>query len=166
MPVILFLYLFFLLLCGKCTLEILLFDLLVSLAVFAFSCAFLSHSLRREILIYRLLPFALSYLLLLLWEILKAAIGVAGVIYRGENPGEGKLVRFSSGLRSELARTVLADSITLTPGTVTVEMRGDEFLVHCLLPSYGEGLADCSFVRRLRRLDAILMKEKEKERSV
>lgn len=111
-------------------------------------------------------PFALSYLFLLLWEILKAAIGVAGVIYRGENPGEGKLVRFSSGLRSELARTVLADSITLTPGTVTVEMRGDEFLVHCLLPSYGEGLADCSFVRRLRRLDAILMKEKEKERSV
>ena len=155
---ILFIYLLFLLLCGKFSIEILVIDVLVTGAVFAFCMKFLSHSWRRELLIYRLLPFALSYLLLLLWEILKAAIGVAGVILKGKKPGEGELVRFSPGLRSNLARVLLADSITLTPGTVTVHTENDEFLVHCLLPEYGKDLADSSFVRRLRKLDDILMK--------
>ncbi len=149
----LLLFLFFLIVCGKLTLEIVLVDLALSAGVLAFSCAFLSHSLRRELLFYRLLPFVLSYLPLLLWEILKATISVARVLLSREDAREGVLVRFCPGLRSDLTRVILADSITLTPGTVTVELRGDEFLVHCLIPAFGEDLANSSFVRRLRRLD-------------
>ena len=55
-----------------------------------------------------------------LWALVKANIDVALRILSGRvRPG---IVRVPSGLKSGLAQTVLADSITLTPGTMTVDV--------------------------------------------
>lgn len=43
-----------------------------------------------------------------------------------------EVVRFKCGLKSEFARYILANSITLTPGTVTIRVDGDEFWVHAI----------------------------------
>jgi multicomponent Na+:H+ antiporter subunit E len=43
------------------------------------------------------------------------------------------MIRFETRLDSSLARTLLANSITLTPGTITIDIQGDEFLVHALV---------------------------------
>ena len=48
---------------------------------------------------------------------------------------------------------MLAHSITLTPGTITVDIRGDWFLVHCLDTSFGEGLEDSGMERRIRAIE-------------
>lgn len=158
-------FLWFLLLCGRVTPEIALFAALTAGAVFAFCCAFLGHSFRREWLCYRLLPFFIGYLFLLLWEILKAALGVLRILWSREKPGAGELVELRSGLHSRLANLLLANSITLTPGTITVHLEGDKLLIHCLTARLAaETDAErMAFLPMLRRLDAILGKSGKEE---
>ena len=48
---------------------------------------------------------------------------------------------------------LLANSITLTPGTITVALEDNEYTVHCLDRRFGEGLADSSFVRLLHKIE-------------
>ena len=153
-------FLLFLLLYGRLTLQAVIIALLVAFGVFAFSVKILGHSLRRELLAYRLLPWALGYLFLLLWEILKAALGVMGLVFSKHKPEEGYLVPFSSGLRSAAAKRLLANSITLTPGTITVrlEEENDRFLVHCLTAELANEVQNeaSAFLPMLRRLDSII----------
>ena len=65
-----------------------------------------------------------------------------------------RLVRFESGLSGEAHRVALADSITLTPGTITCQLRGDEYVVHCLDESLAEGLTDGALITALREMEA------------
>ena len=91
------------------------------------------------------------YALNLLLEIVKSAATVLGTIYRADEP-EPVFIEFHSGLRGTLANVILANSITLTPGTITVFQEGDHFLIHCLHPEYAEGIEDSSFIRLLRKM--------------
>jgi len=50
------------------------------------------------------------------------------------------LVRFRTSLRSNVAKVTLANSITLTPGTITVRVEDDLFLVHALTPELSAGM--------------------------
>lgn len=43
------------------------------------------------------------------------------------NPG---IIRFRTKLRTDFAKVMLANSITMTPGTMTVDILGDEFYIH------------------------------------
>ena len=92
-------------------------------------------------------------------EILKANIGVMQLILSPKMEVEPKLVRFRTDLKTDLARVILANSITLTPGTITVTLEGDEYLVHCLDKSMAEGMDDSIFVYLLHQLE-----EKEGEK--
>ena len=47
----------------------------------------------------------------------------------------------------------MANSITLTPGTITVAIEGNEFVVHCLDKSFAEGIEDSVFVKLLQKMD-------------
>jgi multicomponent Na+:H+ antiporter subunit E len=77
---------------------------------------------------------AAVYVVWLGWEVTLSAVQVAYVVLHPRMPIEPRLVRFASHLPHTLARLTLANSITLTPGTVTLEVNGDEFLVHALTP--------------------------------
>ena len=66
---------------------------------------------------------------------------------------EPAVVRFKTDLKSAPARIMLANSITLTPGTITVSLTGDEYVVHCLDKSLAEGINSSIFVTLLRRLE-------------
>ena len=48
---------------------------------------------------------------------------------------------------------LLANSITLTPGTITIEQREDEYTVHCLDSSFIEGIEKSTFVKLLERME-------------
>jgi multicomponent Na+:H+ antiporter subunit E len=48
---------------------------------------------------------------------------------------------------------MLADSITLTPGTITVSLEGNEYVVHCLDKELAEGINTSVFVTLLKRLE-------------
>ena len=68
----------------------------------------------------------------LLLEILKADWAVARVILGRDMRLQQRLLRVPATTRTDLGKVVYANSITLTPGTVTVETEGETFLVHAL----------------------------------
>ena len=61
------------------------------------------------------------------------------------------IVEFRSGLEGDLMNVILANSITLTPGTITIFQEKDHFVVHALKEEYAEGIESSSFVTLLRR---------------
>ena len=93
-----------------------------------------------------------AYLAWLLTRIPPAALDVAASILipsRAPRPG---VVRFSTGLHSPAARTLLANSITLVPGTMTLSVDGGEFVVHALNPRSASDLANAETQRRIARI--------------
>lgn len=144
---------------GDITPEFVIFGLAVAAVIFAFQCRFLDYSLRKEIKLYRNLIWGIVYVFVLVLEILKANIGVIQFILAAEDTVEPQLVHFKTDLQSDVARVILANSITLTPGTITVSLEEDEYTVHCLDKSMAEGMNESIFVQMLRRF------EKKEERS-
>ena len=96
----------------------------------------------------------LGYERRLLAEMLRAGFVVMRMIYVRPREIRPKLVRFRTPLRMDRHRALLANSITLTAGTITVEAEGDTLLVHTLDVSLAEGIEDSTFQRRLERLEA------------
>lgn len=98
-------------------------------------------------------PVALvGYLLWLLTRIPPAGVSVALTVLHPTRTARPGLVRFRTGLRSPAARTLLANSITLVPGTMTVNVEDDRFTVHAFTPSAMQDLADASTQRRIARI--------------
>ena len=138
---------------GRVTVEILLFGCVVSAAMLAFLCAFMDYSLEKERRFYRLLPAFARYVYLLVKEIVKANLAVCRMILTRKEILEPVIVRVHADLETETARVILANSITLTPGTITVSLTGQELLVHCLDKSLSQGMEDSEFVRLLQAME-------------
>lgn len=68
----------------------------------------------------------------LLWEIAKANVAMAYVVLHPSLPIDPSLERFEAAVWGDLPATTLANSITLTPGTLTVDVVDDEVVVHAL----------------------------------
>ncbi len=71
----------------------------------------------------------------LIWQIIVSSVQVAVIILSPKMPINPSVVRFKVKLPSMTAKVVLGNSITLTPGTLTLDIDGDEFLVHALSDS-------------------------------
>jgi multicomponent Na+:H+ antiporter subunit E len=91
----------------------------------------------------------------LLSQICLSSVQVAKVVLAPRMDLRPKMFRFTHPLPHGLARTTLANSITLTPGTVTIDLVGDEYLVHALIADYTsdlEGNAPDSMKERVARV--------------
>ena len=115
---------------GRWTAEIALTGLAVSALIYAFTCRAVGLSPRRELRWIRKAGKAAVFLFHLAGEVFRSSFRVLRFVWGGEN--RPVLTAFRTGIRSEFGRAILADSITLTPGTVTVHVQEDLFLVHCL----------------------------------
>lgn len=91
----------------------------------------------------------LLYVCWLAWEVVVSGLQVAYVVLHPRLSVDPRLVRFRSQLPHTLARLTLANSITLTPGTVTLEVEGDEFLVHALTPVGARGIEERTIRNRV-----------------
>ncbi len=102
----------------------------------------------------RLVPRLLGYWAWLLKEILKSGWAVSLIILQPRLPISPTLVRFKPTQRTNVGLVVHANSITLTPGTITVEAAAGEFLVHGLTRSGAEGTIDSDMDRRISACEA------------
>jgi multicomponent Na+:H+ antiporter subunit E len=110
-------------------------------------------SIDDETVPYRITLRALLYAPWLLKEIVLANLDVARRIL-GPGPAiHPRLIRVHASQTTDLTRTVYANSITLTPGTVTVEIEGSELTVHALTPEAAEGLETGEMDRRVTRIE-------------
>lgn len=140
---------------GQLTLEIALFGIAISAAMYWFICKFFDYSLKRELLNIKLAGYVIKYLYVLVVEIIKANLQVIGMIGTSKYELEPALVTFHVDLKTESARVLLANSITLTPGTITVALDGDEYMVHCLDKSLGAGIDKSVFVEMLTKMEEV-----------
>ena len=149
MPVLFFVL--WIILNGRITLEIVIFGLLLAGAVTLFAYRTVGYAPSYDLFVLRNLPLFVLYILTLILEIIKAAAAVVILIFEAEDP-DPVIVEFHSGLDSNLQNVLLANSITLTPGTITLFQEKDHFVVHCLRREYAEGMENSSFVKLLGRL--------------
>jgi multicomponent Na+:H+ antiporter subunit E len=103
------------------------FAFVVALATYRYFIE--EHEAARRSLVPRLY-FLLVFVLVILWKIYAASFRVAWQVLSGRiNP---RIVHFRTRLKYDLARAILANAITLTPGTVTLDLDEDHLIVHWL----------------------------------
>jgi len=73
-----------------------------------------------------------GYVFWLVWQIFLANLSVAKIILFRKQDLDPKFITFNSSLKHPLAKSMLANSITLTPGTITLNVFGGNFEVHTL----------------------------------
>lgn len=140
---------------GNFTLEILVIGMILCAALYAFCCKFMGYSMRHDLRLMKRLPMAFQYGIILIIEILKANRQVLHFIMTPRYQVEPQIVHFRSRLKTELGQVILANSITLTPGTITVKLENNEFYVHCLDREFAEGMEDSIFVELLEKMEAV-----------
>lgn len=138
---------------GAVTTETVLFGLAISAAVYAFICKFMNYSIRKDVSYMKRIPCMLLYICVLVWEIIKANFAVMKLMTASRYDLEPVLVKFRTNLKTRQTRVILANSITLTPGTITVSLEGNEYLVHCLDKELAEGMNHSIFVELLEKLE-------------
>lgn len=99
---------------------------------------------------------ALAYWPWLLWEIVKSGWDVTKRILHPRLPISPCLLRVPTSQKSDVGRVIYANSITLTPGTISLELSDGEILVHALTREGAEGLESGDMDRRASVFEAAL----------
>ncbi len=101
----------------------------------------------------RLNAHVLTYWPWLLWQVVLANLDVARRILDPKLPISPTMVTLKPTQRSDLARVIYANSITLTPGTVSTDLSGDTLEVHALTREGADALLAGDMDRRVTQLD-------------
>lgn len=115
-------------------------------------------SARMEVIDREGHPIHLALRGLLYWpwlikEIVVANIDVAKAILGLTDAIRPSVFTIKASQRSDLGKTIYANSITLTPGTVTIGLDGDELTIHALTPAARDGLATGEMDRRVAAIE-------------
>ncbi len=95
----------------------------------------------------------LIYFIWLMKEIVKSSISVTWNVFRGTSSLHPEIVWFRADYDNPSARALLANSITLTPGTVTIDILDDgTFSVHALTAEARDGLLDGTMQTKVAKL--------------
>jgi multicomponent Na+:H+ antiporter subunit E len=97
---------------------------------------------------------ALGYWPWLAKEILKSALDVSKVILDPRLPASPTVVRFKPRQKTSVGLVTHANSITLTPGTLSIEVGPDQFVVHGLTRESAGAAMDSEMDRRVERFEA------------
>ena len=140
---------------GQFTFEIAAFGVVIAGLMYLFICKFLNYHPKTDLLLCKKFFLVLQYVFVLITEIIKANFAVIRMIMSSRYEIEPAIVRFKTDLKTTQARVLLANSITLTPGTITVSLEEDEYVVHCLDKELAEGINSSVFVTLLRKLERV-----------
>lgn len=108
-------------------------------------------TLRRVGFFFRYLPWLLS-------RIVMANVQVAAIVLNPRLPISPAFLQFGTRLKRTMAQVIVANSITLTPGTITVNLKDGQYLVHVLVPS---AAGDILSARMQNKVGAFFLEGKE-----
>ena len=146
------LFIFWILLNGKINLEITIIGLIICGLVYAFACLFLKFSFKKDMLYCKGLVLLLFYLVLLTIEVIKSNLNIITLIW-SKKEVEPKIRHFNVDLKTRFLRVIFANSITLTPGTITIDLEEDEFIVHALRYEYIDGIENSGLLKVLKKME-------------
>lgn len=145
------LFVFWIVLNGRLDGDVLITGAASAILIWLFTIRFTGWSVKKEKQAIMLFPSVLAYFVSLFVEIFKANIGVLKIIVNGKTDPYIRTIQ--TPLKTRMARVLLANSITLTPGTVTVQMDGDKLTVHCLTKEMADGLTDFVLEKKLMKME-------------
>ncbi|WP_435101760.1 Na+/H+ antiporter subunit E [Halarchaeum sp. P4] len=93
-----------------------------------------------------------AFLPVLCWEILKANVALAGVVLSPSLPISPRVLDVEVDTEDDVERAFFANCVTLTPGTVILDVRGDDYYVHALTEAAASDLEDGRLARRVHRI--------------
>lgn len=76
--------------------------------------------------------YTVVYLFVFVFELVKSNVHIAFLVLTPSLPINPGIIRGKTILKSKMARLILANSITLTPGTFTIDFIGDTLYIHCV----------------------------------
>lgn len=147
------LFALWLILNGRITAEVCLVGAVMAAGVYAFCVKVLGYRSSSEKGLWKRLWRYGWYVVVLIGEIMKANFAVMKVILVPPHRYEAAIVRVKVPLQRNSSRVILANSITLTPGTVTVAQEGEDFLVLCLHKKDAYEIPNWRLVKLLRELE-------------
>lgn len=152
-----YLYIFWLLISGNLQPKFLIIGAVACLAV-AWVCTPLfmidniSHT-KKYFLLNIPIVYLIGYVFWLLKELILANIDVVKTVWKKELPIEPELLHFSVAIDNPVALAMLANSITLTPGTITLNVSKDNiFEIHALTPGAAEGIKSGAMANKVAKL--------------
>lgn len=93
------------------------------------------------------------YLIWLAKEVVLANIVVARLVWQGKESISPRTIMVTASQKTDLGKVIYANSITLTPGTVSIDLEGDQIMVHALDEKSAEGLMTGEMDRRVCRVE-------------
>ena len=141
---------------GRVTLEIILFGLAICALVYLFMCKFMKFSIKKDLRLMRNIGYGIVYFFVLLKEIFLSNLRVMRIVLCKKVPMTPAVREVRIPLKSSAAKAVLANSISITPGTITVKIDGDIFTVHCLSEEMIDGIETSQFTQLLINMEASL----------
>ena len=95
----------------------------------------------------------LLYLPWLVWQMFKSNLDVARIILNPRLPISPRLIRVPANQKTETGQAIYANSITLTPGTISLDVRDNQILVHALTEESAAGVEEGEMDRRVCRAE-------------
>ncbi len=96
----------------------------------------------------------IRYVPWLIWQVILANLDLVYRTLHPSMPIEPLMIKFDSKLKTDTGITILANSITLTPGTVTVKAdRNGEFMVHAVARGPAESLLEGTMQAKVRKIE-------------
>jgi len=146
--------LFWLILAQTLNLERILIGILICIVVFLFNKEFLTINQKNKSSLISNIKYMFIYIAILIKEIFKSNFHVAKIVLSPKLKIATSIVTINTKLKSDFNKTILANSITLTPGTLTLDMKDDKLIIHCLDMKTAISLENSSF-------ENILLKKEE-----
>lgn len=139
---------------GRITPEISILGIILCACIYLFMCRFMNYSVKKDMALVKKSVLFLYYIGVLIVEIAKANMQVMHLVLTDREIVEPVIVTYRTRLKTNLGRVILANSITLTPGTITVSLDGDRLVIHCLDRMMAEGMEDTVFEKLLEKMEA------------
>ncbi len=143
---------------GRITTEILCVGVVLVSGISHFMYKHLGYVPSAEGRFFRKLCWAVYFFGVLVVEVVKSGMMILQFVLAKEMDIQPQIVVFPVKLKSEFLKIILAHSITLTPGTITLNIEGDLFYVHAFDYTFGEDVVDSVFHRLLVKIEQDLAK--------
>jgi len=114
----------------------------------------LNYSFIRELKFIIRIPHLIRYALVLVKEVLLANWAMVKLILNPWTRLEGQLHFFTPDIKHEAARVLLGNSITLTPGTITVQLKNGRYCIHTIKDGFIDGIEESTLTKEAQRLEA------------
>lgn len=144
---------FWIILTGRITPESIIIGLIVTGVIIKLNFSIFLDLIKKPYFSFDKFRILLRYILLLMREIVIANFQVAKIVLNPKIKIKPQVIHYKTTIKDPLLRAILANSITLTPGTLTIEVINDILIIHCLTPGHALGVNNSKLEKLLIEIE-------------